>query len=88
LIKTHQAFVHVQWFGMVFYLGLAVGGCVTMAGTVFLHDEPQPAWASALYAGLDRMLMAVCFNTFMFGCFMDYKCKLLLLVFNFRFQLL
>ncbi|KAG6461604.1 hypothetical protein O3G_MSEX012737 [Manduca sexta] len=57
-----------KWFNLLFHVSLIVGGCVVLAGTVFLDDSPPPLWASAVYAALDRTLVAVCFNIFMLGC--------------------
>ncbi|GBP67869.1 hypothetical protein EVAR_86695_1 [Eumeta japonica] len=61
-----------KWFSLAFHLSLLAGSAVVAAGSLFLHDHP-PAHAAALYAGLDRTLVAVCFNVFLLGCFS--KCK-------------
>ncbi|KAJ2948781.1 hypothetical protein O0L34_g8038 [Tuta absoluta] len=57
-----------KWFGILFHASLTLGGCVILAGTVFLSDQRQPTWAAALYATFDRTLVAVFFNIFMLGC--------------------
>ncbi|CAK1584033.1 unnamed protein product [Parnassius mnemosyne] len=60
-------------FNILFHASLTLGGCVVMMGVVFLADIPPPQWLSALYAALDRTLVAICFNIFMLGCFS--RCK-------------
>ncbi|XP_031765821.2 nose resistant to fluoxetine protein 6-like [Galleria mellonella] len=63
----------MKWFNMLFHIALTLGGCVAMAGTVFLSDTALPLWASSLYAALDRTLITVFFNIFMLGCFSGCK---------------
>ncbi|KAM3959446.1 nose resistant to fluoxetine protein 6 [Aphomia sociella] len=63
----------MKCFNILFHSSLTLGGCVAMAGTVFLSDTPPPLWGSALYSALDRTLVALCFNVFMLGCFSNCK---------------
>ncbi|KAJ0174355.1 hypothetical protein K1T71_010501 [Dendrolimus kikuchii] len=65
-----------KWFNILFHLSLILGGCVVVSGVIFLSDSPPPLWASALYAGIDRTLVAIFFNIFMLGCFS--RCKSIL----------
>ncbi|XP_075981088.1 nose resistant to fluoxetine protein 6-like [Anticarsia gemmatalis] len=58
-----------KWFNLLFHAALFLGGAVVLAGTVFLSDSGLPQWASALYAAIDRPLVAVFFCIFMLGCF-------------------
>ncbi|XP_037873716.1 nose resistant to fluoxetine protein 6 [Bombyx mori] len=59
-------------FNVIFHAALFVGLGVTLGGRVFLRTA-WPPWAAALYAALDRTLVAVCFNLFLLGCFS--RCK-------------
>ncbi|XP_049877442.1 nose resistant to fluoxetine protein 6-like [Pectinophora gossypiella] len=63
-IKLSQS----KWFTILFHASLTLGGCVVLAGTVFLSDHAPPTWAAPVYAALDRTLVAVFFNIFMLGC--------------------
>ncbi|PZC74096.1 hypothetical protein B5X24_HaOG208347 [Helicoverpa armigera] len=58
-----------KWFNILFHSSLLLGSCVLLCGTVFLSDSSPSAWASAVYAALDRPLVAVFFSVFMLGCF-------------------
>lgn len=58
-----------KWFNALFHAALFLGGVVVLAGVVFLSDSGLPRWASATYASLDRVLVAVFFCVFMLGCF-------------------
>ncbi|XP_026739369.1 nose resistant to fluoxetine protein 6-like isoform X1 [Trichoplusia ni] len=58
-----------KWFNLLFHSSLFLGSAVLLAGAVFLSDSPPPRWAAALYAALDRTLVAVFFCIFMLGCF-------------------
>ncbi|CAH0695622.1 unnamed protein product [Spodoptera exigua] len=58
-----------KWFNMLFHSALFLGSSVLLAGTIFLSDSPLPQWASALYAAIDRPLVATFFCIFMLGCF-------------------
>ncbi|CAG9795926.1 unnamed protein product [Diatraea saccharalis] len=60
------------WFNLAFHLSLTLGSAVVLPGVMFLRSSP-PEWVSALYAALDRPLVAICFSVFMLGCFV--KCK-------------
>ncbi|XP_068620645.1 O-acyltransferase like protein-like [Battus philenor] len=63
-------------FNLLFHASLTLGGGVVMGGVVFLSDTPPPHWVAAVYAALDRTLVAIFFNIFMLGCFS--RCKSLL----------
>nr|XP_049701032.1 nose resistant to fluoxetine protein 6 [Helicoverpa armigera] len=58
-----------KWFNILFHSSLLLGSCVLLCGTVFLSDSSPSAWASAVYAALDRPLVAVFFSVFLLGCF-------------------
>ncbi|XP_063830933.1 uncharacterized protein LOC135080181 [Ostrinia nubilalis] len=62
-----------KWFNLSFHAAITLGSCVVFAGVVFLRDAPPPRWAAALYAALDRTLVAMAFNVFLLGCIS--KCK-------------
>lgn len=65
----------LQWFNILFHLALTLGGCVVFSGAVFLGDREPPRWAAAVYAALDRTLVAVFFNVFLLGCFSQCTCE-------------
>nr|XP_034835576.1 nose resistant to fluoxetine protein 6-like [Maniola hyperantus] len=63
----------VKWFNLVFHATLTLALCVTLAGVAFLSDTKPPRWAAILYSSFDRVLVALCFNIFLLGCFSNCK---------------
>ncbi|XP_053614331.1 nose resistant to fluoxetine protein 6-like [Plodia interpunctella] len=62
-----------KWFNLLFHLSITLGSIVVLVGAVFLSDSAPPRWASAVYAALDRTVVALCFNVFLLGCFSHCK---------------
>ncbi|XP_038211046.1 nose resistant to fluoxetine protein 6-like isoform X2 [Zerene cesonia] len=81
---TQQAGINLsekKWFRTLFHLSLHAGSVVALCGTVFLSDFASTSAASeaggagtarvfgAIYAALDRPLVAMCYSVFMLGLF-------------------
>ncbi|XP_032520170.2 nose resistant to fluoxetine protein 6-like [Danaus plexippus] len=62
-----------KWFSAIFHTSLLLAAAVSVAGVPFLSDSPPPSWVTALYASVDKILVALFFNVFLLGCLS--RCK-------------